>query len=149
MSGIGIKRFLIFGAILLLVLPSIQSAFGNNIDSNEINITNTSYTEHFTNCIILILGICNEVKGPPLWKLGFYCNILKKDFTINAKGEDVENIHVLIRGSDNFKFIGGKDIINIEIKGATGLVFWGGKSLIFETTPIIARFKAKDIYLTE
>lgn len=149
MSGIGIRKFLIFGAIILLVLPSIQSAFGNNTYSNETNITNASYTEHFTNCIIFILGICNEVTGPLLWKFGFYCNIFKKDFTITAKGEDVENIHVIIRGNDIFKFVWGKEIINIEVKGATGFVFWGGKSIIFETTPLIARFKAKDIYLTE
>ena len=149
MSEIVIRRFLIFGAILLLVLTSIQSAFGNNTDSNKVKTTNAGGTEHYTNCIIFIIGICNEVTGPLLWKFGFYCNIIKRDFTINAKGEDGERIHVLIRGEDDFKFLWGKEIINIELKGAKGILFWGGKSIIMETSPIIARLKVKVIYLTQ
>lgn len=149
MSGIVIKKFLIFVAILLLVLPSMQVVFGNNIDSQEVKIANAGSYEHYTNCVIIILGKCNEVSGPLLWKFGFYCNIFKRDFTINAKGEDGEIIHLIIRGSDNFKFLWGKENINIELKGATGFLFWGGKSIIMDSPHIIARCKAKSIYLTE
>ena len=148
MSGIIIRRFLIFGAILLLVFSSLQAAFGNYIDSNKTKIANASSNDHYSNCVIIIFGKCNEVIGPLLWKFGFYCNFFKKDFTVNAKGEFGETMNLIVRGGDNFKFLWGKENINIELKGATGILFWGGKSIIMDNTLIIARCKAKNVYLT-
>ena len=149
MSGIVNRRLLILGAILLLVFSSMQAALGNNIHSNKTKIADTGAFEHYTNCVIIMFGKCNEVTGPLLWKLGFYCNLLKRDFTINAKGEFGETINLIIRGGDNFKFLWGKENIKIELRGATGILFWGEKSIIVDNTQIILRCKAKYVYLTE
>jgi hypothetical protein len=142
-------RFLIFVAIVLLVLSSMQATFGNNIDSNKTKIVNGTGYEHYSNSVIIIFGKCNEVTGPLLWKFGFYCNLIKKEFTINAKEEDGEIIHLIIRGHDNFKFLWRIENINVELKGATGILFWGVKSIIMDSPYIFARCKARDIYLTE
>ena len=149
MSGIVNRRLLILGAILLLVLSSMQAAIGNNIHSNKKKIADTGAFEHYTNCVIIMFGRCNEVTGPLLWRLGVYCNLLKRDFTINAKGEFGETINLIIRGSDNFKFLWGKENIRIELRGASGILFWGEKSIIVDNTLIILRCKAKNVYLTE
>ncbi len=142
------KRFLIIGTIFLLILSTIQVVLGNNLDTNEPKIINAENNESFNDCIIIIFGKCNDVTGPFLWKFGLYCNFFKKDFTIDAKGEIDETINIIIRGGGNFKFLWGKENINIKLNGATGILFWGGKSIIVESNHIIARCQADNAYLT-
>jgi hypothetical protein len=149
MSEVVNRRLLIFGAVFLVVFSSMHAALGNNIQSNKTKTADTVSFEHFTDCVIIMFGKCNEVTGPILWKLGVYCNLLKRDFTINAKGEFGETINLIIRGSDNFKFLWGKENIKIDLRGATGILFWGDKSIIADNTIIILRCKVKNVYLTE
>jgi hypothetical protein len=147
MSGIVKNRILMIGAILLLLLSSIQVVLGENIDTIEPKIITTENNERFNDCIILIFGKCNDVSGPLLWKLGLYCNFIRKDFTINANGEIDENINIIIRGGGSFKFLWGKENIKINLNRATGILFWGGKSVIVESNHIIARCQADSAYL--
>ena len=148
MSGTLKKRFLITGTIFLLLLSSIQVVLGNNLDSNEHKVIKTEISESFNDCIIVIFGTCNNVIGPLLWKFGLYCNIFKKDFTINANGAIDETINIMIRGGGDFKFLWGKEIINIRLIGATGILFWGENSIIVDSNHIIARCQADIAYLT-
>jgi len=147
MSGVITKKFSIITTIFLLISFSMQIVLGNNVGSNEPITTEAVNPEIYNDCIIIIFGKCNEVTGPLLWRFGLYLNFFKKDFTINAKGEFDETINIMIRGGGNFKFIWGKEIINIELKGATGILFWGGKSIIVENTHIIVRCQAEIAYL--
>ncbi len=147
MSGTINKRFLIIGTIFLLLLSTIQVVLGNNIYTNEPKILNSENNESFNDCIILIFGKCNDVKGPLLWKLGFYFNFFKKDFTINANGDIDETINIIIRGGGSFKFLWGKENININLNSATGILFWGGKSIFIENNFIIARCQADNAYI--
>lgn len=148
MSSAVKKRFLIICTILILLLSSIQVVLGENIVSNEPKKETTEINESFTDCIILIFGKCNDVSGPILWRLGLYCNFIRKDFTINANGEIDENINVIIRGGGSFKFLWGKENIDIRLNRATGILFWGGKSIIVENNFIIARCQADNAFLT-
>jgi hypothetical protein len=148
MSGTIKKKILILGTILILFLSSIQIVLGDNIDSNQPEIINSEDYVRFNDCIILIFGTCNDVKGPLLWKLGLYCNFLKKDFTINAEGEIDESVNLMIRGGGSFRFLWGKENINIRLNRASGIIFWGGKSIIVESNHIIARCKAESAYLS-
>jgi hypothetical protein len=147
MSGTFRKGIFIIGAIFLLLLSSIQIVLGNNIDPNEPQTINFQNNEYFNDCIILIFGTCNDVKGPLLWRLGLYCNFFKKDFTINANGEIDENINLMVRGGGSFKFLWGKEDINIHLNGATGILFWGVKSILLDTNHIIARCQVKHLNL--
>lgn len=148
MSGMIPKRFLMIFIIFLLIFTSVQVALGDTIDYNESKKMNTGVNENFSDCIIIIFGKCNDVTGPLLWRFGLYCNFLKKDFSINAKYEEGDNINLIIRGGGSFKFLWGKEDINIQLNGATGILFWGGKSIIVESPLIIARCQVEDAYLT-
>ena len=148
MSGINLRRFSITLTVFLLIINSIQVVVGINTDNKESKIINAGFTDNFPDCIIIVFGKCNDVTGPILWKFGLYCNFFKKDFTINAKGEESETINIMIRGGGSFKFLWGKETINIQLKGATGILFWGAKSIIVESPHIIARCQAENVYLT-
>lgn len=147
MSGTIPKRFLMIFTVFLLIFTSVQVAHGDTIDYKKSKKINTGITENFSDCIMIIFGKCNDVTGPLLWKFGLYCNFLKKDFTINAKNEEGDNINLMIRGGGSFKFLWGKEDINIQLKGATGILFWGGKSIIVESPLIIARCQVENAYL--
>ena len=148
MSGTVPRRLLLIVTTFLLISSSIQIVLGNNIETIYSNRINSNENENFNDCIILIFGKCNEVTGPLLWRFGLYCTFFKKDFTINADGEFGEVIHVIIRGGGSFKFLWGKENINIQLKGATGILYWGVKSIIVNNTYIIARCQAENAYLT-
>jgi hypothetical protein len=148
MRGINLRRFLIIITICLLLFPSIQIVLGENKDSSVPNKNKGGYNEHYTNCIILIFGTCNDVTGPLLWRFGLYLNLLKRDFTINAKGEFGETINLIIRGGGSFKFIWGQENIKIDLNGASGILFWGKKSIIIDSTHIILRCNVKNLYLS-
>jgi len=147
MSGTIKKRFFIFCSILLILLSTIQTVIGSNIDEHQIKTLNSENNDSFNDCVILIFGTCNDVRGPLLWKLGLYCNFLKKDFLINANGEIDESINLIIRGGGSFKFLWGKENISIRLNGATGIIFWGAKSIILDDNHIIARCQADNAYL--
>ena len=148
MSGLIKKRLLTICTFIILFLSTIQIALGENIDNTQPKINKTEINETFDDCIILIFGACNEVQGPVLWRLGLFCNFIKKNFVINAKGEIDENVNLIIRGGGSFKFLWGKENIFIRLNGATGILFWGGKSIILDTNHIIARCQADSAYLT-
>jgi hypothetical protein len=148
LSGLIKKRFFTICTFILLLFSTIQIVLGGNIDNTEPKIIKTEINETFDDCIILIFGTCNEVQGPVLWRLGLYCNLIKKNFVINAKGEIDENVNIIIRGGGSFKFLWGKENIFIRINGATGILFWGEKSILLDTNHIIARCKADSAYLT-
>ncbi|KYK30298.1 MAG: hypothetical protein AYK22_04130 [Thermoplasmatales archaeon SG8-52-3] len=141
------NRSLITATIILLLLSTIQIVIGDNVSNKEAEIINAENNDSFNDCIILIFGKCNDVTGPILWKFGLYCNFFKKDFTINANGEIDETINLIIRGGGGFKFMWGKENIKINLNGATGILFWGGKSLLVENNFIIARCQADNAYL--
>ena len=141
------NRSLITATIILLLLSTIQIVIGDNVSNKEAEIINAENNDSFNDCIILIFGKCNDVTGPILWKFGLYCNFFKKDFTINANGEIDETINLIIRGGGSFKFMWGKENIKINLNGATGILFWGGKSLLVENNFIIARCQADNAYL--
>jgi hypothetical protein len=148
MSGIIGKRFLTVCTFILLLISTTQIVLGENIDDNLHNMNKTEINETFDDCVILIFGTCNEVQGPVIWRLGLYCNLIKRNFVINAKGEIDENINLIIRGGGSFKFLWGKENIFIRINGANGILFWAEKSIIVDTNHIIARCKADSVYLT-
>jgi len=142
------KRFLTIGTFILLLLSTIQIVLGENIDDNQPKIIKTEINETYNDCVIIIFGTCNDVQGPVLWRLGLYCNFFKKNFVINANGDIDENVNLIIRGGGSFKFLWGKENIFIRLNGATGILFWGGKSIIVDTNHIIARCQADSAYLS-
>lgn len=148
MNGIIFRKFLIIGAICLLILPSIQVALGDNTDNEETYVSNAGETDHFTDCIVIIIGKCNTVTGPDLWKFGFYCALAEQNFEIKASGGEGETLHVLIRNS-KFATYFGYENIDIKLEQATGIIFWGGKSILMDNTYIFGRCKAQDAWVTK
>ncbi|UCF13149.1 MAG: hypothetical protein JSW06_02550 [Thermoplasmatales archaeon] len=131
-----LRKGLAVGIICLMMLVTIPIAHGT--------------TDHFEDSVVVISGKCNTVEHTGLWLFGFKF-FYDRDVTIQAKNEEGERISCLIHnGIPAFVFYGFKNSIKIELKHATGLFFWGGKSLLFNNTPprILVRCKAQDIWIT-
>lgn len=147
------KIFLVIGAIFLLILPSIQGNFNKltipktNESEEDINI-NTRGSYYYQNCIVWVTGNCKKVWGALTWIFGFYCPLLKKHLWIQASGQENESLSVIVRGGGNFGTYYDHENILIELQGATGILYWFGKSIIKKDDFIIARCKADHCWIT-
>jgi len=145
-----LKKVLIIWAICLLLLSSIPLVLGGSSDSNsissDVNIVNTSDSKHYTNCNILIFGRCNTVIGPLFWLFGLYFPLVERDFKVDANGELGETLNVIVFGPEFGTFI-SYEHIEIDIYNAKGVLFWGGKSLIFNQPLLFAHCKAVDVWI--
>ena len=124
-----------------------------NFDRDELNndiINKQGSTQTYYNCRIFISGKCNNVMGPLVWLLGFYCPLLKRTFSVNANGQESEVLSVLIIGINPIQFGVFFDYENIHlfIQRANGVLFWGEKSILFKSNSIYAYCKAKSVTVT-
>ena len=105
-------------------------------------------TDHFTNSVVLVIGKCNTITTPALWLFGFKF-VYNKRVIIQANGGEGEKINALILPSKIGFYFGHKNMV-IQIEGAKGLFFWGGKSLVLQKSSqrIIALCKATDIWVS-
>lgn len=147
-----LEKMLVIVAICLLIMPSIpvvisDTSNSDSSDSYEYQNSGTGETDYFTNCIVIVFGKCNTVTGPLIWRFGFYCPLLKRSFWIIASGEEGESLNVIIR-DDKFATYYDYEEINIQLIGANGFLFWGGKSILFNNTIIFARCKANQAWVT-
>jgi hypothetical protein len=145
-----LKKILAIGAIFVFVLSMIPIAVGETPEvfttTPEENEPIPKGNEHFSNCKVFVMGKCNYVEGPILWKLGFYANLFEKDFTIEAKGEEGEKLSAFVFAGQIGLFL-GYETMDIELDGATGMLFYGGKSLIFQGNRIIAFCEVQDLWI--
>ena len=145
------KKFVIC-VVSLLIFLTIPAVIGNtvNIEADDINEDNEIMplgTDHFTDCIIMIIGKCNTVEGPPEWKLGIYYPLEEKDFMIQANGQETEVLHVLVRAaSPSFYF--SHENIKVDISSAKGFFFYAGQSLLTEGNTIFVRCTAQEAWVT-
>lgn len=147
-----IKKMFVFGIVCLLLMVSIPvftdiiSASDSN-KSEEYQANSSQITKFFRNSIIFVSGSCNKVTGPLIWIFGFYCPLLKRSFFIRALGEEGEKLNVVIKGDEYATYYDIEDI-NIQIRRANGILFWGGKSLLVDNSRIIALCKAAEVWVT-
>jgi hypothetical protein len=109
----------------------------------------TAETQEFTNSIIIIVGKTNQVSSTALWLFGFKFMVNKR-VVIQAYSGDGEKINALIL-PPKIGFYLGHENIYIQMNRATGLFFWGGKSLLFQNSDpprIFALCKANYIYVS-
>ncbi len=149
------KKFLIIGVVAILFISSFPMVIGDNpnFDRDELNndiINKQGSTKTYYNCRIFISGKCNNVIGPLVWLLGFYCPLLKRTFTINAKGQESEVLSVLIIGINPIQLGVFFDYENIYlfIQRANGVLFWGEKSILFKSNSIFVYCKAQSVTVT-
>jgi hypothetical protein len=144
------KKVLIIWAICLLTLTSIPLVLGEPSDSESVssdeNIVITRDSKHYTNCNIFISGRCNTIIGPLFWLFGFYCPLVERDFKVEANGELGEKLNVIVLSPEFGSFISYENI-EIDIYNAKGVLYWGGKSLIFKEPRIFAYCKAADVWI--
>ena len=146
------EKKLVISAVSLIIIVSIP-VFTNTTpasdlyNSEECQTSSIKITNFFRNSIIFVSGSCNRVTGPLMWIFGFYCPLLKRGFLITALGKEGEKINVVIKGE---KYATYYDIenINIQIRRANGILFWGGKSLLVNNTRIFALCKAAEVWIT-
>ena len=136
-------KFIVVGAIFLLLLPSIQGVLGENlnlepIESDEENSIDTLDTHHYTDCTVIIFGKCGSVGGALTWIFGFYAPIFKKDIWISASGETLSAVVV---GGGFGVFISVENLY-ISMTGTRGFLFWAGKSVVIEGKNIIGVCRA-------
>lgn len=134
---------LVIGAICLLILPSLQSAFAETSNSDldnydEKNDIEPKTSETYTNCIVLIFGNCNLVGGALTWLFGLYIPLFKKHIWISAGGESLSA--VILGGGAGVYF--SIENLHIDMLGTNGILFWGGKSLLVNNKNIIGICKA-------
>jgi len=136
--------FLVIGAICLLVIPSVQGVLYNKTISEEKNSNEknceTMGAITYNNCVVWIYGKCKNVGGALTWIFGFYCPLLKKHLWIQASGQEGESLNVLVTGDGIGTYLSQENIY-IELWGATGIMYWFGKSWFFEGDSIFARCK--------
>jgi hypothetical protein len=145
-------KILVVGAICLLMIPSLQGAFvdiqsSKLNNSNEGNDSEPRDTISYQNCIVYIFGKCKTVVGPLTWIFGFYCPLFKKHFWIQASGQEGESLNVIVT-RDGFGAYYDYENIRIELQGATGVMYWFGKSWIFTGDQIFARCVADYCWIT-
>lgn len=146
------KIVLVLVAICLLTLPSVQGTLEDipetiQNDSDEKEICETTDTIVYSNCVVRIAGNCKSVGGALTWVFGFFCPLFKKHLWIQATGQEGEVLNVLVTG-DGVGTYYDQENIRIEMTGASGVMYWYGKSLILEGDRIFARCKAETCWIT-
>jgi len=142
-----LKKFIVIGAILLIVIPILPAGFSSNTAIEEKQISNKTLSNHYENSIVVIIGKCNIVQGPLVWIFGLYIPLMKRTFTVKASGGEGEQLNVMVRGD---QFVTHLDNENIEIlfSGAKGFLFWGQKSILTNSSRVFVRCKADDIWIS-
>ena len=147
MAGKGyLKKILVIEAILLIIIPTLPIGLSDS-SCIEKQTSGKTITDHYVDSTILIIGKCNYVRGPLVWIFGLYIPFIKRSFTIKASGEVGEQLNVFIRGGHFASYIDNENIL-VDINKASGVLFWGQKSILTDSTRIFARCKAKDIWIT-
>lgn len=143
------KIVIILLTICLLTIPSVHGALQGNISDNRVDeekSENARDSSHYTNSLILVFGKCDNVQGPLVWLLGFYCPIFKRNFRMIADDERNESLTAMILGPGQFGFF-SKEQISIDIGGARGVLFYFKKSILVNGNNIIAFCKADNIWI--
>jgi len=140
-------KFLVIGAISLMIIPVFPACLSEINNLKEKQISNSTTSDYYTNSIIWIIGKCDTVNGPLPWLFGLYIPIFKKSFRIKASGQENEFLNVLIRGNKFASYLDNENII-IDLTRATGILFYGGRSILVNGTTIFARCKADSIVVT-
>lgn len=106
-------------------------------------------TDSYDNKLVIIVGKCNTVYGPFLWRLGLYIPIFKKDITIVSNGEEGEAISVFVSPPGMAVYYSKKNV-RISLQDARGIFFWSEKSPFFNNTPpfLLISCKAEKIFIT-
>lgn len=141
-----LKKIFVFVAISMIITTVLPNGLSNRSDFEKKQIS-TTLTDYFEDSIVLIIGKCKIVQGPLLWIFGLYIPIFKKSFLIRASGEEDEQLNVIVRGKQFSAYIDNENI-KVEFNKATGILFWGQKSIITNSTRIFARCKAENIWVT-
>ena len=105
-------------------------------------------TDHYEDKSVLVVGKCDTVYGPILWRFGLYIPILKRDIRIISRGAEGEALSIFIP-PPGFAVYFSKENISINIQNARGIFFWGGKSRLLNNTPpfLFISCKAQDIWI--
>jgi len=106
-------------------------------------------TDSFEDKLVIIVGKCNTVYGPFLWRLGLYIPILKKDITIVSNGEEGEAISIFV-APPGMAIYYSKNNVRISLQDARGIFYWTGNSPFFNNTPpfLLISCKAEKIFIT-
>jgi hypothetical protein len=145
------KKFLAVAAVILFMMPALQASTNNtpnfiSNNSEEEDIIETQGTTYYENCIIIIWGRCNRVWGALTWLFGFYCPLFKKNLNIEASGMGNESLNVLVRGDGAGTYF-NQENIRIEMRGATGVMYWFAKSVFLEGNQLFARCSVDDCWV--
>lgn len=148
-------QLFVFGAVAILFISSLPFVVADNSNTvndevNEKKIVKAGGTTLYTNCMVFVSGKCNSVSGPLVWILGVYCPLLKRTFTIHARGQQSEALDVFILGTKPFQVGTFFDYENIYIRitRGNGLLYWGQKSIVSKSNSLFAFCKADSVLIT-
>ena len=140
-----IKKIIICAVCLLLLSVTPIVVGDTNVDENS--PTNPADIDYYSDCVIWVFGKCDTVDGPLLWKLGFYCPLREKTFIIQATGKENESLNIFIRDTGMATYFGYENV-KIDIRTATGVLFWAAQSILLQGNTIFARCKAREVWVT-
>jgi hypothetical protein len=105
-------------------------------------------TDYFSNSMVVVVGKCNTVTATALWLFGLKV-LLNKKILIQSSGGEGEKINALVIPPKLGVYFGHKNIM-IQMEGASGLIFWGEKSILLQRSSqrIVAFCKVKDLWIT-
>ena len=144
------KILIILLTICLLTIPTVHGSLQNNTSGKVIDeekIENARDSGHYTNSLILVFGKCDNVVGPLVWLLGFYCPLFKRNFRMIADDERNESLNAIIIGPGLQFGLFSTEKISIDIGGARGVLFYFKKSILVNGNNIIAFCKADNIWV--
>ena len=141
-----LKKIFVIG-IILLFIPIFPVGLSSNTNIEEKQLSNKTLANHYENSIVVIIGKCNIVQGPLVWIFGLYIPLIKRSFLIRANGGEGEQLNVIVRGDKFATYIDNEDII-VDVNRAHGILFWGQKSLLTNSSRIFVRCKAENIWIT-
>ena len=147
-----ISKTFIIGAIIFLLLPSVQIVIANTQTLELFTVKDDLVaepldTDHYQNCYVVVTGHCNSITGPLSWLFGVYVPLRKRNFGIQATGEEGESVSIIVFGN-GFGTYYDLENINIEIAQANGFLFWGNKSILVEGNRIFTFCKVQDVWIT-
>jgi hypothetical protein len=144
------KLVIILLSLCLLSIPTVHGALQGNISKSVVDeekIENAGDSSYYSNSLILVFGKCDNVVGPLVWLLGFYCPLIKRNFRMFTNDERNETLSAIILGPGKFGTYLFQENINIDISGARGVLFYFKKSILVNGNNIIAFCKAENIWV--
>ncbi len=104
-------------------------------------------SDYYQNSFVLVVGSCETVDCPILWKLGLFIPLLKKNFFVATTNQPGEMINIIVK-NEQTAFLFSEANASIRMNNARGVYYWAGNSPVIQNSSLLFIFgRAQDIWI--